>query len=105
LFPLCIGLALVFSGEPRRVIYIVAKNGVTIFAVLSGIQNVLVPELVHFLRWRRENIVFVPMGQRIKKALVITFNLLRLLRAPATLFHQVRADRFQIQIANMLFCQ
>jgi hypothetical protein len=87
LFPPYVGLALVFSGEPGRVVHIVAKNRIAILAVLPGIQNMLVPELVHFLRWRRKDVVFVPMGQRIQKAFVITFNLLRPFRAPAELFH------------------
>src|SRR5437899_3955429 len=61
-----IGLTLVFRRKARGVIHIVAGDSVTILAILPRIENVLMPELVHFLRWRRKNVVLALMGQRIK---------------------------------------
>jgi hypothetical protein len=103
--PPCIGLTLVFLREPGSVIHIVAENPVTVFAVLSGVKDVLVPELIDFLRRRRKNVVLLFVRERVKEALVVTLHTSCLVLGPAQLFHALGTDRTQVQFTNMLFCQ
>jgi len=105
LFPSRIGSALVFRQKPRRVVDVVAKDRIAILAILARIENVLVPEVVHLLGWRRKKVIFFLVGQGIKKAPVAVFHPLRFLRTPAQLRHGIRADRAQVKVLNVLFCQ
>jgi hypothetical protein len=93
--------ALVIRSQVRDVIYIVAEDRVTIPAVPPRVEYVLVPELVHILIRRGDDIVLALAGQRVKEPFVATLNALRLFNAPAFLLDQAGADGTQVQLVDM----
>jgi hypothetical protein len=78
-----IGLALPFGIQSRSVVYVVPENRIAMFTVSPRVQDMLMPELIHLLRWRRKNLSFVRVGQRIEKPPVVALHTRRLLPAPA----------------------
>ena len=82
-------LRLLFWSETRRVINVVAENHLAIFTVLSGIEDVLMPELVHFRRRRRNEILLALASERVEKSFVLEFYLFRFFRSPAQLFNNL----------------
>jgi hypothetical protein len=78
----CICLGLLFRVETWRVIHIVAENPLAILAILSGIEDVLMPEFVHFKRRRRNGMFRAVARESIEKSSVFEFHLCRLFGAP-----------------------
>jgi len=71
------------------VINVVAENHVAIVTVLSGIEDVLMPELVHVRRRRRNEILLALVGERVKKSPVLEFYLFRFFGSPTQLFNNL----------------
>jgi len=49
---------LLLAPKSRRVIHELAENSFAIFAILSRVEDVLMPELVYFRRWWRNEILW-----------------------------------------------
>jgi len=75
------------------VINVVAENPVAIFTVLSGIEDVLVPELVDFRCRRRNEILLALAGERVEKSSVLEFDLFRFFGSPTQLFNDLAPHR------------
>ena len=99
----CIGLALFLWREPRRVVYIMTKDFLAIFTVLAGKEYMLMPEFIHLLHGRGDNVILAFMRQSIEKALIFNFHAQCFFRHPAQLLYQGGAHQCQVKIADMLF--
>jgi hypothetical protein len=69
------------------------KDRVAVFAVLSGVENVLMPEFVDFLAGRRKHVLRFLVRQGIEAAFVAAFHFLRMLTAPALRLHEFGPKR------------
>jgi hypothetical protein len=87
---ICLGL--LFRTETWRVIHVASENLLAILAVPSGIEDVLMPELVHFRR-RRRNGMFRPLAREsIEKSSVFEFHLCRLFGAPTQMLDDLKPN-------------
>ena len=82
-------------------IHIVAENFLAIFSILTGIEDVLMPELIHVKRRRRDGNFRALARESKKKSSVFEFHLRGLVGTPTQTVHDFQSNRVQVQMGYM----